>query len=426
MGRKQLSFIAFCAIAALLPGFEKLASSAGTVTAWINGYWFDGASFQKRDMYSVGGWLTAKRPSHADRTVDLAGGYVTPAFGEAHNHNLPAPDSAATIRTYLSQGIFYVMIQENVPQTREQLKGLINTPGSIDVVFANGAFTAPGGHPSALVERNIRSGGMTAFDRDGGFLLPVSSVADIDRQWLRIRSQHPDFVKMMLVYSEERGYGWSPPAGSDRYGLDYNKIPHHIVQLAHHDNLRVSAHVESAGDFEVAVATGVDIIAHMPGFWPDSQRIAKKGVGIYEIKDEFAKRAGSRHITVVTTIGEALRYLESDPAAASYRQAMMDAYRRNFAILEKYGVRIAIGSDQFRSTSIPEALAIHKAGLMNSASLLRALSSDTADTILPARSPFNLAEGSPADFLVFDTDPVADFTAIQHIRLRVKDGQQLP
>jgi len=101
-------------------------------------------------------------------------------------------------------------------------------------------------------------------------------------------------------------------------------------------------------------------------------------------------------------------------------------YRRNFAILAKYGVRIAIGSDQFRSTSIPEALAIHKAGLMTPASLLRALSSDTADTILPERSPFNLAEGSPADFLVFDADPIADFTAIQRIRLRVKDGQELP
>jgi hypothetical protein len=115
------------------------------------------------------------------------------------------------------------------------------------------------------------------------------SVADIDRQWMRIKQQQQDFIKMILVYSEERGYGWSPPTGSDRYGLDYNRLPRHIVQLAHHDKLRVSAHVESAGDFEVAVAVGVDIIAHMPGFWPDAQRIASKGVGIYEIKDEFAK-----------------------------------------------------------------------------------------------------------------------------------------
>jgi len=426
MGRKQLSSITACAIAAAFLALADSATAPEPAIAWTNGSWFNGTSFQRQDMYSVGRRLTAKPPRNIDRTVDLSGGYVTPAFGEAHNHNIPSPDTAATIRTYLSQGIFYVMIQENMPQAREQLKGLVNVPGSIDVAFANGAFTAPGGHPSALVERNIKAAGMTAADRDGGFLLPVSSVADIDRQWMRIRQQRPDFIKMILVYSEERGYGWSPPAGSDRYGLDYNRLPHHIVQRAHRDNLRVSAHVESAGDFEVAVAVGADIVAHMPGFWPDAQRISSKGVGVYEIRDEFARRAGRQHMTVVTTIGEALRYLDSEPGAAAYRQAMLDVYRHNFAILAKYGVRIAIGSDQFRGTSIPEALAIHKAGLMDTASLLRALSSDTAAVIFPGKAPFTLTEGAPADFLVLGADPLADFSAIQRIRLRVKGGQELP
>jgi imidazolonepropionase-like amidohydrolase len=382
--RRKLSLIALCVTTAMLSGFGQLVSTARAVTAWTNGYWFDGTSFQKRDTYSVDGRLTAKPPRQSDRTVDLAGGYVTPAFGEAHNHNLPAPNTTGMIKTYLSQGIFYVMIQANVPQARAQLKGLINTPGSVDAVFSNGVFTGPGGHPSTLVERNIRGGSMTAPDRDGGFLLPVSSLDDVDRQWLRVRSQRPDFIKMVLAYSEERGNGWSPPADSDRYGLD-PKIPQHIVQLAHHDKLRVSAHVESAGDFEVAVTAGVDIVAHMPGFWPDGQRIATKGAGIYEIKDEVAKRAGRQHIAVVTTLGGQLRDFESEPAAAGYRQALLEVYRHNFAILTKYGVRIAIGSDQYRSTSIPEALAIHKAGLMASGPLLRALSTDTYS--IPIRWP---------------------------------------
>jgi len=409
----------------MVSGFQPV-SPAGEVTAWKNGYWFDGTSFQKRDMYSVDGRLTAKQPRHTDRTIDLTGGYVTPAFGEAHNHNLPAPKTNEMIKTYLSQGIFYVMVQANIPEARAQLEGLINAPGLIDAVFANGGFTAPGGHPSALVERNIRSGSMTAGDRDGGFLLPVSSVADVERQWLRVRRQRPDFIKMVLAYSEERGPGWSPPASGDRYGLDPNQIPERIVQLAHRDKLRVSAHVESAGDFEVAVAAGADIIAHMPGFWPDTQRIASKGVGIYEIKEETARRAGGQHITVVTTLGGQLRDFEGEQAAASYRKALLDVYRHNFEVLTRNGVRIAIGSDQYRSTSVPEALAIHKAGLIAPAHLLRALSTDTANTILPSRSSFNLTEASPADFLVFDTDPVADFTAIERIRLRVKDGRQIP
>ncbi len=75
------------------------------------------------------------------------------------------------------------MIQTNVPEGPAKLKGLINRPGSLDVLFANGSFTARGGHPTALVRRNIANGGMSNEDLDGGFLQPVRSREDIDRVW---------------------------------------------------------------------------------------------------------------------------------------------------------------------------------------------------------------------------------------------------
>jgi imidazolonepropionase-like amidohydrolase len=78
-----------------------------------------------------------------------------------------------------------------------------------------------------------------------------------------------------------------------------------------------------------------------------------------------------------------------------------------------------------RSTSIPEALEIHRAGRMTPAALLRALSIDAATAILPTRGPYGLATGARADFLVLDAAPIADFSAIQRIRLRVKDGREL-
>jgi hypothetical protein len=410
-------FVALLATAALRAG-------APAVTAWTGGRWFDGHQFRLVDVYSVGDRLTLRRPAAIDRTVDLAGRYVTGAFAEAHNHNIPSPDVAATIRGYLEQGIFYVMIQENVPQARALLGSRINVPTSVDVAFANGAFTAPGGHPTALVRRNIASGGMTVADLDGGFLLPVASSADIARAWTRsIRVQHPDFIKMMLVYSEDRVAGIPPPSDSDRYGLDPALVPE-IVTRAHADGLRVSAHVESAYDFDVAVRAGVDIIAHMPGFWPDPARIAAKGVGIYEISDASAALAASRHVTVVTTVGEALRFAwaSRDPGV---RDALLGLYHHNFEVLMQHGVRIAVGSDQFRSTSLPEALDIARAGLMPLAALLRAFSTDGAATIFPARAPFGLAEGAPADFLVLDGNPLVDFTAVQHIARRVKAGRDL-
>jgi Amidohydrolase family len=394
-------------------------------TAWTNGRWFDGTTFKTLDVYSVGDRLTLKRPAAIGRTVDLGGRWVTGGFAEAHNHNIPGADTEGMIRKYLEQGIFYVMIQSNTPEGRASVKGLVNSPTSVDVAFANGGFTAPGGHPTALVERNIKNGGMTPADRDGGFLHPVSSAADIERAWTRsIRSQRPDFIKMMLVYSEDRVAGVPRPSGSDRHGLDPT-LAADIVRRAHADGLRVSAHVESAYDFEVAVKAGADVIAHMPGFWPDTARTSARGFDFYKIAEDAAAQAGRQHISVVTTIGESLRFVETKEGAA-LRAPMLEVYRHNLAILAKHGVRIAIGSDQFRDTSLQEALDIHKAGLMRPADLLRAFSTDAAATIFSSRAPFGLAEGAPADFVVLDADPLADFTAVRRLSVRVKAGRELP
>lgn len=423
MGRTHLrALIPIVAFALAVP---VLARPAPSITAWTNGRWFDGTRFVATEVYSIGPKLTMKHPARIDRRVDLANGYVTGAFGEAHNHNIPSPDTDATIRTYLAQGIYYVMIQGNLPDAPAALAGKINTPTSVDVAFANGLFTAPGGHPTALVRRNIANGGMTEADLTKGFILAASSKDDVDRLWARVvRPHRPDFVKLALVYSEDREAGVAPPANSDRYGLDPALVPY-IARKAHGDGLRVSAHVESARDFEIAVNAGADVIAHFPGFWPDPARIAAKGTAIYEISEAAAATAGRHHVTVVTTLGEALRTFESDAKYAATGEQMMRVYRANLSRLSAHNVRLAVGSDQFRSTSVPEALTLARAGLLSPAALLRALTINTPAAIFPKRAPFGLAEDAPADFLVFENDPLADFTAITRIARRVKAGEEL-
>ncbi|HTA46756.1 MAG TPA: hypothetical protein VK789_30140 [Bryobacteraceae bacterium] len=54
---------------------------------------------------------------------------------------------------------------------------------------------------------------------------------------------------------------------------------------------------------------------------------------------------------------------------------------------------------------IPEALAIHAAGLMRP--LFARSRTDAAATIFPQRGPFGLAEGTRADFLILDANPLA-------------------
>jgi imidazolonepropionase-like amidohydrolase len=419
------------ALRAVIPTLFAVAAAAalssaqgGAVTAWTNGVWFDGTRFVPMDAYSSGDRLTLRRPARIDRTVDLAGAHVTGAFGEAHTHQVTSGDAGASIRTYLQQGIFYVMSQANTPDARERLGSRVNVPSSVDVAFAGGDFTAPGGHPTALVNRNIRLGSMTAQDLNGGFLNSVASVAEVDRAWPRVMASRPDFIKILLAYSEDRVAGIPRPTDSDRHGLDPSLVPH-IVQLAHAAGLRVSAHVESAYDFEVAAKAGVDLFAHLPGFWPDPARIGSKGLGIYRISDAAAALAGRHKARMVTTIYETLKAIAEQKGYMQQREPMLQLLRHNLDVLTAHGVTIAIGSDQFRTTSVAEALEIHKAGLLPPAALLRALSSEAAATIFPRRAPFGPVERAPADFLVLDGDPLVDFTAIQRIRLRVKAGQEL-
>jgi hypothetical protein len=404
----------------LLFAFAATAAQEPETVAWRNGAWFDGTRFQRLDVYSIGDRLALKHPSRVDRTVDLTGKFLMGVFGEAHNHNIPSPDTERTIRSYLEQGIFYVMIQTNVPGARAKVKGLINRPDSIDVLFANGNFTAPGGHPTALVRRNIANGSMTNEDLDGGFLQPVRSREDIDRVWsTRIKIQQPDFIKVTLVYSEDRVAGLPRPE-SDRHGLDPS-LTSYLVEKAHGDRLRVSAHVESAYDFEVAVAARADLVAHLPGFWPDADRIKAKGPDIYRISEDAARRAARQGTVVVTTVGDALR----TNATPGERAPVIDVLRWNFDILKRHGVKVAIGSDVYRSTSVPEALAIAEAGLMSNAEVLQSLSVTTPSAIFPRRAPFGVAEGASANFIAFDRNPLEDLESITRISLRVKQGREL-
>jgi imidazolonepropionase-like amidohydrolase len=406
------------AVSALL-----LASSTASdppVVAWVNGAWFDGAKFVTRDMYTVKGRLTDKRPHAVSRTVDLRGRFVTGAFAEAHNHNIPGPDPAAQVREYLQQGIYYVMIQANTPGGRAAVEPILNSPGTVDVQFANGGFTAPGGHPTALVERNIRNGGMTPFDRNGGFLHPVRTHADVATAWRFIREQKPDFIKIMLIYSEDRLSGVPVPADSDRYGLDPSLVGD-IVRRAHADKLRVSAHVESARDFVIAVDAGADLIAHLPGFWPDPKRSPE----IYRMTADSVGKAARRGVAVITTLGSALREMVPPAFTVDQRGAMMNVYRHNLELLRRHRVRIAIGSDNFRGTSVDEALQLHAAGLMEPPELLRALSIDGPAAVFPNHRPSGVEEGALADFLVLEGNPLEDFSAIRRIAIRVKAGEEL-
>jgi len=403
------------------PAPEAPGADSRTI-AFVNASWLGERGFEPGARYVVRGRITASRPARVDTTVDLAGGFVVPPFGEGHNHNVDFSSPAGTdslIARYLRDGVFYVRNPGNVPRARDRLQGRINVPNGIDAIFSHGLLTATDGHPTGLYRRNLARGGMTEADGDGGFLWIIDSLPDLDRKWPRILAGRPDFVKVVLIHSEEFARRRTDSTLFNWKGLDPALVPE-IVRRAHRAGLGVSAHIETAADFRVAVAAGVNEISHMPGFRGD-ERTALPDVRKFELTPRDAEAAARRRIVVVTTLG-GIAALPPDGATGALRRRADSLHVRNLTALRNAGVHIAMGSDAYRDDSSGEVRYLATLGVFTDLELLRLWSERTPRAIFPARRVGCLSDGCEASFLVLGSDPTRDVSRTADIRLRVKDG----
>jgi hypothetical protein len=397
---------------------------------FINGQWFNGKGFERKQLYAAGGRFSTARPKGVVQTIDLKGQYVVPPFGEAHNHNIePSPRLATTIASYIRDGIFYVKNPNNLARSRAEFAGRINVPAGIDVTFSNGGLIGLGGHPTDLATRQISRGAWTAADGEGGFYFTIDTAADLERKWPSILAGRPDFIKTYLLYSEEYRKRRADMTYGSWKGLD-PKLLVQIVRRAHAAGLGVATHVETAADFRHALAAGVDEINHLPGFRPDRMDFKSYAdPSLYRLSDAEARLAARRKVTVVTTISGVLELVAqarpgTDEAAAAPLVRKLLAH--NIAVLKRHGVRVAIGSDEYRATAAVEARSLARLGVLDNLTLLKMWSQDTPMAIFPGRKIGKLKNGYEASFLVLPGNPLRDFAATGTISMRMKQGYLLP
>ena len=408
--------------AAAVPVLETSAKPGPTLMI-VNGRWLLGGRFVETTRYVVGGSLRDRAVGPPDSTLDLHGGFVIPPFGEAHNHNIESPARIdALVARYLRDGVFYVQNPNVLPRSRVSLAGKVNTPTSVDVTFANGGLTGPGGHPIEIVRRSIARGSWTAADGEGAFYWVIDNRDTLARKWPAILAQHPDFIKVYLLYSEDYERRHTDSASFGWRGLNPALLPD-IVARAHAASLRVAAHIETAADFRAAVSAGVDQIAHMPGFRAD-EHVKLVNSAPYTIADADAREAARRGIIVVTTLSGAA---DLDPAGPDSltRRALDALHRCNLATLQRAGVRLTLGSDSYGDDSKGEARYLHSLGAFTDSALVQLWSHDTPRAIFPGRAIGRLDAGDEASFLVLACDPLERFACTDSIRLRVKDGRLL-
>jgi hypothetical protein len=142
-----ICLLAWAAILTVAPPAEA------QVYEFTGGNWFDSEKFVAQTVYAVDGVLRFTKPANIERTVDLAGGYVVPPFGEAHNHDLASGRRIEEqISRYLWDGVFYVKLQSAFSVLAPEVRPKLNKPDSVDAVFAFAPVTGPGGHPIRLRE----------------------------------------------------------------------------------------------------------------------------------------------------------------------------------------------------------------------------------------------------------------------------------
>ncbi|WNM59819.1 amidohydrolase family protein [Candidatus Nitrospira allomarina] len=426
------------------PSFESVHDRNTAKTyAFINGQWFDGQGFTQDTWYAVQGSLTRLRPNSVEQTIDLKGGFVVPPFGEAHTHNVEgAWNIDQVINHYVRDGIFYVKNPNAISEFVEQIRGKLNTPTTIDVVFAHAGLTGPNGHPIDLYENMLRIhryepviGKREEGWFNGRAYFPISTLKDFKEQWPTIMATNPDFLKLYLADSEHFGNEPHSVTHGFRKGLDPQLIAQ-IVAHAHQEGLRVSAHIETAADFRAAIQGQVDEIAHLPGWFLPSptQRSA-----VLLTQEDAQLAAAHRTVIITTTVAEHFHpaghhtktetHLHSLASSKEHIQQPVENVLtvateiqvENLKLLRQAGVTIAIGSDH-AETALAEALHLHQMGIFDNLTLLKMWSETTPQTIFPSRKIGRLDEGYEASFLVLQGNPLEDFKQVQNIIFRLKQG----
>ncbi len=381
---------------------------------YINGWWFNGQSFEKKVMYSTNGIFTEGPGPKIDSTIDLNNRFIVPAFSEAHTHALEGfGDMDGRIRRYLSDGVFYVKNPNNVRAWTKNLFPKINNHLSLDGSFANAGLTSTGGHPERLYEEHIRPHipNLPAGWFNGNAYFTIDSEKDLNEKWGTILEEKPDFIKVYLANSEFVNKALPDTKFPLRKGLNPAIVPL-IVNKAHANGLRVTCHVETATDFRNAMNAGVDEINHTPGFYLQS----KEDVERYRLTKQDAELAASKNIVVVTALLS--RTLVEDPSLLPLVE-QNQAY--NLKLLAASRVKIAIGSDHAESPTA-EIKALRDLNIFDNRTLLKMWCETSALTIFPKRKIGLLTPGYEASFLALDGNPLEDFNNTSKISMRCKQG----
>jgi imidazolonepropionase-like amidohydrolase len=326
-------------------------------------------------------------PAGAQR-VDLRGKTVMPAIIDTHNHM--AQDRTTLIDQLQQKAYYGVAVVTSLGQDTADVPFQVR-----DEVIPNAARLRTAGRGITMPE-------------PGRTEAPywVSTVAEARKAVQEIAAKKPDILKIWV---------------DDRNGQFKKLTPElytAIIEEAHRNNLRVTAHLFNLDDAKGLVRAGIDAFAH--------------GVRDKDVDDEFVAMMRQRPNFVLVPnlpdrgVATDLSWLSSSvpaqelrtlQAAATDRPAVQQTFgiqARNLSRLNAAGMRIALGTDG----NVPWAHHLEMEDMvaagMTPAQVLMAATRNGAE-FLRLDDLGTITVGKSADFLVLDANPLEDIKNTRRI-----------
>lgn len=365
------------------------------------------------DVLIDNGRITAVAPGLRDTVaaeqIDLTGMTVLPGLIDLHVHlgtelgdGPPGPlDMPGLIADYsrylpdarrdlLSHGVTTVRdLGNETPFIFELRDGV--TAGTLEgprVIAAGQVFTTAGGHPVQTVH-----GG----DTEASPALTPETPEQAREEVRRIADEGADLIKVI----QERGDGQT----------ELDPIPaeilHAIIDEAHHQELKVTAHWGQPEDLHEVLAAGADSLEHV-----ESRGVADG------LPPELLEQIVSTGMPVAPTMVV---------AAESYPVEVMDQLKNQIGALRTAGVTLVAGSDAgmpgvgFGSGLHRELANLVEIGMSPTEALQAATSQAAAALDRPEIG--EIREGAVADLIAVEGRPQVDITEISQVKLVLREGR---
>jgi imidazolonepropionase-like amidohydrolase len=402
--------------------FEGARLIAGEGRAPID----DAAFVVENGRFTQVGTKGALRAPAGARRVDLTGKTVMPALVDAHVH------------LGYRNGVTFT--SENY--TRDTILDELDRFSYYGIAAVLEAGTGRGILPFQF--RAQAHSGTRYLTAGTGFAMPnagpgvpmrdaaygVTTEAEARRDVQELAARHPDLIKIWV---------------DDRNGTVEKLRPNlyrAIIDEAHKHRLRVMAHIAALEDAKDLLRAGIDGFAHVVRDQDIDQELLallRERPNVFFVETLWGERnaiygkkpAWLEEPLVRGTLSEAETKLLADgfsaPGSADSAQRLL----RNVAVLNRAGVKLALGTDTggvtgggyFGLASLVELELLVKAGLTPSQALVAGTATSAAVLGLDALG--TIAAGKSAAFIVLDANPLDDIANTRKISDVYLDGAEV-